>query len=110
MKNMNDIFVSLSSAQMLRAGATPVALKLAQRGGIGASVDRLVAWDQTECAVSPGVLAETLVAAILCGHNPLTKLRDFWEGRECEPYFAAYGVRPDHLDDAAYGHLLDRIA
>jgi len=110
MKNMNDIFVSLSSAQMLRAGATPVALKLAQRGGIGASVDRLVAWDQTECAVSPGVLAETLVAAILCGHNPLTKLRDFWEGRECEPYFAAHGVRPEQLDDAAYGHLLDRIA
>lgn len=107
--NTEDM-VQLSSIRMLAPGAAPVALKLAQIGGIGQTVDSLVKWDRSRCAISPGVLTETLVAALLCGSRPLYHVGSFWEERGCDPYFSRHGVGLEQLNDDAYGYLLDRIA
>ena len=63
--------VSLASIRTVAPGAAPVTLKLAEIGGIGQAVNSFVSWDRSRCAISPGVLTETLVAALLCGSRPL---------------------------------------
>ena len=63
--------VSLASIRTVAPGAAPVTLKLAEIGGIGQAVNSFVSWNRSRCAISPGVLTETLVAALLCGSRPL---------------------------------------
>ncbi|NCC62567.1 MAG: hypothetical protein EOM12_16885, partial [Verrucomicrobiae bacterium] len=75
--------IALESINVLTPGSAPVALKLARIGGIGETVDGSVSWDRSRCSLSPGIVAETLVSALLCGCRALYNMKSFWEESGC---------------------------
>ena len=73
-------------------------------------MDRSVEWDRSRCAISPGIIAETLVSALLCGCRALYSMRSFWEKAECTAWFGSNKISPEQLNDDVYARLLDRLA
>ncbi len=102
--------IALESINVLTPGSAPVALKLARIGGIGETVDGSVSWDRSRCSISPGIVAETLVSALLCGCRALYNMKSFWEESGCAAWFERNGVVPEQLNDDVYARLLDRFS
>jgi hypothetical protein len=102
--------IALESIKVLTPGSAPVALKLARIGGIGETVDGSVSSDRSWCALSPGIVAETLVSALLCGCRALDNIKFFWEESGCTTWFERKGVVPEQLNDDVYARLLDRLS
>ena len=102
--------IAPDSVSILTPQSAPVALKLARTGGIGETVDRSVTWDDVRCAVSPGLVAETLVSALLCGCRALYGIRSFWEKSGCSPWFKANNLRAEQLNDDLLARFLDRFS
>jgi transposase len=100
-----------SSVTLLNPGAVPIALCLARVAGIRQLVEEFTAWDPEDDSISPGILLETLIAALLCGYRPLYKVEIFWqENRVVEIFYKNDGITSEQLNDDAYGRLLDRLS
>jgi transposase len=107
MKNEENKAVSIS---VLHPGAAPVALSLARLAGIRETVDQFTGWSPDSRSTSPGILAESLVAAILCGCRPLYKVERFWENKAVEIFYKKEGISAEQLHDDAYARMLDKLA
>ncbi len=102
--------IAPDSEIILTPKSAPVALKLARIGGIGETVDRSVTWDESRCGVSPGLVAETLVSALLCGCRALYGIQSFWEESGCSAWFKANSLQPEQLNDDLLARFLDRFS
>jgi transposase len=99
------------SVLLLHPGAVPIALCLARVAGIRELVEEFTSWNPTDNSISPGILVETLAAALLCGCRPLYKVEVFWqENRIVEQFYKDDGITAEQLNDDAYGRLLDRLS
>jgi transposase len=107
MKNEENKPVSIS---VLNSGAAPVALSLARLAGIRETVDQITGWSPNSRSTSPGILAESLTAAILCGCRPLYKVEHFWEGKAIEIFYKEDDITSRQLHDDAYARMLDKLA
>jgi len=101
---------ALESINIISPGALPVALKLSEIGNVREIVNRSVCWDSSKAKVEPGVLAEILVASLLCGERPLYRIQELWTHQGFPPYLEKHGVSVSQLNDDAFEYLLDRIA
>ena len=61
-----------------RLGALPIALSLARVSGLRKLIEEKSGWTPENNCISPGILAETLVAALLCGCRPVYKVEEFF--------------------------------
>jgi transposase len=99
------------SVKLLHPGAAPVALCLARLAGIRELVETATSWHPTDNSTSPGILAESLVAALLCGCRPLYKVERFWQNNGyVNLFYQSDDVSGEQLNDDAYGRLLDRLS
>jgi transposase len=98
------------SINILNPGAAPVALSLARLAGIREIVDQFTGWSPNSRSTSPGILAESLTAAILCGCRPLYKVERFWESQTVEIFYKEDGITAGQLNDDAYARMLDKLA
>lgn len=60
----------------------PLVTMLCRIAGISNIVNQMVAWNDTNSRISPGLLIETLVISILCGRRPLWKVHQFWAAQD----------------------------
>jgi transposase len=107
MENHTNEAVSIN---VLHPGAAPVALSLARLAGIRETVDQFTGWSPNNRSTSPGILAETLVSAILCGCRPLYKVERFWDNKALEIFYKNNEITMDQLNDDAYARLLDKLS
>ena len=99
------------SVILLRPGAVPIALCLSRVAGIRELVEDFTSWDPHSTSLSPGILAETLVSALLCGCRPLYKVEEFWkQNRIVEHFYRDDGITAEQLNDDAYARLLDSLS
>ncbi len=98
------------SINVLHTGAAPIALSLARLAGIREIVDQFTGWSPNNRSTSPGILAETLTAAILCGCRPLYKVEHFWEDKAIEVFYQGENITAQQLHDDAYARMLDKLA
>jgi len=107
MKNTTRESVSVN---ILHSGAAPIALSLARLAGVREIVDQFTGWSPNSRSTSPGILAETLTAAILCGCRPLYKVEHFWENKIVEMFYKDDNITAQQLHDDAYARMLDKLA
>jgi hypothetical protein len=70
-----------------------------------------VGWEPNNKSTSPGILAESLVAALLCGCRPLYKVEHFWqENKTADLFYKNDGICGSQLNDDAYARMLDLLA
>jgi transposase len=98
------------SINVLNSGAAPIAMSLARLAGIRETVDQFTGWSPNNRSTSPGILTETLVAAILCGCRPLYKVERFWENKAIEIFYKGENITAQQLHDDAYARLLDKLS
>jgi transposase len=98
------------SIDVLHPGASPIALALARIAGIRYVVDKITGWEPNNKSMSPGILAESLVAALLCGCRPLYKIERFWQDKPVELFYKDDGITAQQLNDDAYARMLDQLA
>jgi len=98
------------SINVLHSGAAPIALSLARLAGIRDIVDQFTGWSPNNRSTSPGILAETLISAILCGCRPLYKVERFWENKAIEIFYKGENISAQQLHDDAYARMLDKLA
>jgi len=106
MKNTTNEAVSIN---VLHSGAAPIALAMARLAKIRETVEQFTEWNPNNRATSPGILAETLVAAILCGYRPLYKIEHFWENKFIETFYKEDTITAQQLHDDAYARMLDKL-
>ena len=87
-----------------------MALALARMAGIRQTVEQFLGTEPGDRGISPGILAETLVAAILCGCRPLYKVETFWKNRAVGIFYEGENITTDRLNDDAYARMLDRLS
>jgi transposase len=107
---MNNNENGSQSISILQPGAAPIALSLARLAGIREIVDQFTGWSPNCRSTSPGILAESLTAAILCGCRPLYKVERFWEDKAIEIFYKEDGITSRQLHDDAYARMLDKLA
>ena len=96
---------------ILHPGAVPIALSLARVAGIREIVEHTTGWEPNKKSTSPGILAESLVAALLCGCRPLYKVERFWqENKVADLFYKNDGICGEQLNDDAYARMLDLLA
>jgi transposase len=98
------------SINVLHSGAAPIALSLARLAGVREIVEQFTGWSPNSRSTSPGILAETLVAAILCGCRPLYKVERFWENKAIEVFYKNETITARQLHDDAYARMLDKLS
>jgi len=98
------------SINVLHSGAAPIALSLARLAGIREIIDQITGWSPNNKSTSPGILVETLAAAILCGCRPLYKVEHFWENKAIEAFYKDDNITAQQLNDDAYARMLDKLA
>ena len=99
------------SINILHPGAVPIALSLARVAGIREIVEQTTGWEPNNKSTSPGILAESLVAALLCGCRPLYKVERFWEeNKVADLFYKDDGITGHQLNDDAYARMLDLLA
>jgi transposase len=99
------------SINILHPGAVPIALSLARVAGIREIVEQTAGWEPNNKSTSPGILAESLVAALLCGCRPLYKVERFWqENKVADLFYKNDGTCGHQLNDDAYARMLDLLA
>jgi transposase len=99
------------SIDILHPGAVPIALSLARVAGIREIVEQTTGWKPNNKSTSPGILAESLVAALLCGCRPLYKVEHFWqENKVADLFYKNEGISGHQLNDDAYARMLDLLA
>jgi transposase len=98
------------SVDLFHPGASPIALALARIAGIRDIVDQSTGWIPNNKSTSPGILAETLVASLLCGCRPLYKVERFWEDKAVEIFYKDEGITAQQLNDDAYARMLDQLS
>jgi transposase len=92
-------------------GAIPIALSLSRVSGIRELLEQSIGCDSSSNFISPGILAETLVSALLCGCRPLYKIESFWENNEfIELFYQDDGICCGQLNDDAYARMLDTLS
>jgi hypothetical protein len=83
---------------------------LARLAGIREIVEQITGWSPNSRSTSPGILAESLTAAIICGCRPLYKVERFWENKAIENFYREDGITSQQLNDDAYARMLDKLA
>ena len=92
-------------------GAVPIALCLSRVSGIRQLIEQSTGWDSSSNCISPGILAETLIAALLCGCRPLYKVESFWKRNKfIELFYQDDGICCAQLNDDAYARMLDTLS
>jgi transposase len=107
MENITNEAVSIN---VLHPGAAPVALSLARLAGIRETIDQFTGWSPNSRSTSPGILAETLVTAILCGCRPLYKVEKFWDNKALSIFYKNDEINMDQINDDAYARMLDKLS
>ena len=90
-------------------GAAPILRALADRIGLVAVVDQLVAWDAERCRLSPGERILALVLNLLTDRQPLYQVTDAFRLTDV-PLLLGPGVAAADLTDDALGRALDKLA
>jgi transposase len=107
---MNNEENNAVAINVLHPGAMPIALSLARLAGIRETVDQFTGWSPNSRSTSPGILAESLVTAILCGCRPLYKVERFWENKAVDIFYKKDGIDSTQLHDDAYARMLDKLS
>jgi transposase len=107
---MENLTNGAAAINVLHPGAAPVALSLARLAGIRETIDQFTGWSPNSRSTSPGILAETLVTAILCGCRPLYKVERFWDNKALEIFYKNDKISMDQLNDDAYARMLDKLS
>ena len=91
--------------------SVPLVLMLCRIAGIRNVVDHMVAWNDSNSKISPGLLVETLTASVTCcGRRALWKIHQFWAGQDLDALFPGMDISLEQLNDDAYGRALDKLA
>ncbi len=90
-------------------GAAPILRALADRIGLVAVVDQMVAWDPERCRLSPGERILALVLNLLTDRQPLYQVTDAFRLTDV-PLLLGPGVAAEDLTDDALGRALDKLA
>lgn len=94
-----------------RPGALPIALSLARVSGLRKLIEEKSRWTPESNCISPGILAETLVAALLCGCRPVYKVEEFFiKNNFITTFYKGEGIHPKQLNDDAYARMLDILS
>ncbi|MEX2355515.1 MAG: DUF4277 domain-containing protein [Thermaerobacterales bacterium] len=88
--------------EIFHDGPGPVIAAICWQIGLTARLNRLLAWDEAQCRLSPGYRLETLVMNILVDRHPLYELPRFFQEMDTEKLFGS-GIRPEDLNDHAVG-------
>ncbi len=88
----------------------PLVTMLCRTAGISNIINHMVAWNEANSRISPGLLIETLIICILCGRRPLWKVHQFWAAQDMATLFPEVDISWDQLNDDAYGRALDKLA
>lgn len=92
-------------------GALPIALSLTRICGIRKLLEEKSGWTPSSDSISPGILAETLVSALLCGCRPIYKVeRFFHRNRYVNIFYKNDKINHSQLNDDAYARMLDTIS
>ena len=97
-------------------GALPVILSLCRISGVRRIIDEKCGWSSDIGSISPGILAETLIAAILCGCRPMYKVEHFYQRKNYIRVFYkgetvnGKQITWKQLNDDAYAGLLDQLS
>lgn len=102
--------IALESITVLTPGSAPIALELARIGGIGETVDGSVWRERSQRFISPGIVAVTLVSALLCGCRALYNMKSFWEEPGCAAWFEKNDFVPEQLNDDVHTQPLDKFS
>jgi hypothetical protein len=94
------------SRPALVVGVAPILRALADRIGMVAVIDGLVAWDPSRCHLSPGERILALVLNLLTDHQPLYQVMDAFRLTDV-PLLLGPGVTAEDLTDDALGRALD---
>jgi hypothetical protein len=78
--------------------------------GIASAVNRMAHWNESNSAISPGLVIESLVTCIMCNRKPLWRVHEFWAGQDLAMLFPGVEFSSDKLNDDACGHALDKLA
>ncbi len=95
--------------QMFMDRQIPMLAAMCRCVGVQETINRLVAWDEDRCLVSPGDRVTAMISNLLIGRQPLYVLNEFFYGVDTEKCFGQ-GVLPEHLNDHAMGRALDKLA
>jgi transposase len=99
------------SITLFHPGAIPIALSLSRVAGIQKIIEESSGWTPSASCISPGILAETLVSALLCGCRPIYKVESFWENNKfIELFYQNEGICCEQLNDDAYARMLDTLS
>ena len=99
------------SITLSHPGAIPIALSLSRVAGLRKFIEQSIGWTSSSNCISPGILAETLVSALLCGCRPLYKVESFWENNEfIELFYQDDDICCEQLNDDAYARMLDTLS
>jgi transposase len=107
---MENFLNEAVSINVLHPGAAPIALSLARLAGIRETIDQFTGWSPNSRSTSPGILAETLVAAILCGCRPLYKAERFWDNKALSIFYKNNEINMNQINDDAYARMLDKLS
>jgi hypothetical protein len=78
--------------------------------GIASAVNRMAHWNESNSAISPGLVIESLVTCIMCNRKPLWRVHEFWAGQDLAMLFPGVEFSSGKLNDDACGHALDKLA
>lgn len=89
-------------------GPGPIIAHLSQQLEIRKTINDVVAWDEKQCLLEPGLHVEALIINILCRRDPLYRAEEFFEEQDVELLFGP-GVEAHNFNDDALGSTLDKI-
>lgn len=72
-------------------------------------IDKTVAWDPTQCHLSPGTRIKAMIINMLVDRRALFGVHEFYQDQDCAVLFGP-GVSPDDFNDDALGRALDKLA
>lgn len=90
-------------------GAAPVFRAMADTLDLVGLLNQLLAWDPTQCRVSPGERILLLILDLIAGRSPLYRVAERWRLTDVELLLGA-GRRAEEFSDDGLGRALDKLA
>ncbi len=95
--------------QVFRDGPAPMISAVCRDIGLTRTIDRMVAWDEKQCTLSPGLRVEAMIINALTRRCPLYRMDHFFHDVDVAKLFGP-AVTPRQLNDDAMGRALDKVA
>jgi transposase len=89
--------------------AGPLVRALCEQLDVRGVLDRMLAWDDRRCKLSPGTRILALILSCFLRQRPLYRVGQGFHLTDCE-LLLGRGVTPEDLNDDALGRALDKLA